>query len=87
MSTKAKRHTHKYHRIIISSTKVWACALPNCNHYMPKHMEQMVDGKNTICWSCDEVFILNESNMKDKPVCDECSGLNKITSFIGSKLS
>ena len=74
MSTKAKRHVHKYHRITLSyDTKVWACAHPTCNHYMPKHLESMVEGKASICWSCGEMFQLNPTTMKmDKPFCNDC---------------
>lgn len=80
MATKAKRHVHKYYRANMSSQKVWACALSDCNHYMPKHMEELVRGKNSICWKCGEDFILNPFHMKqDKPVCDDCAlGLSEI---------
>lgn len=73
MSTKAKRHTHKYHQIQIANTWVWACALPNCNHYMPKHMEAMVPGKNSVCWMCLKDFVLDEKTMEiQKPFCKSC---------------
>lgn len=69
-NTKAKRHVHKYNRIFMSGTPLWACALPTCNHYMPKHMEMMVEGKMSICWDCGKEFILDEENMMvDKPNC------------------
>lgn len=75
-NTKAKRHTHKYHKIEIAYQKVWACALPTCNHYMPKHMEAMVPGKASLCWECGEEIILTPQNMQsDKPVCDDCAGI------------
>lgn len=74
MATKSKRHTHKYYRASTSFGKVWACALPDCNHYMPQHMDSMVTGKNSLCWTCGEQFQLNAINMRDKqPMCDECS--------------
>ena len=73
-SVKAKRHTHKYHKIIINSRPTWACALPDCNHYMPQNMESMALGKGTICWSCGNTMILDEDAMKmDKPICFECA--------------
>lgn len=79
MSTKAKRHTHKYYKVPIAGQTVWACALPDCNHYMPKHMENLVPGKGSICWSCGDSFVLNPVNMKnDHPKCDDCSGFSKI---------
>lgn len=79
MSTKAKRHTHKYHKVNLAGQQVWACALPDCNHYMPKHMEQMVHGKATICWSCGADTILSPLNMNDeKPTCAECRGDSSI---------
>jgi len=74
MSTKAKRHTHKYHKLKLSDNTVWACALPNCNHYMPAHLTPMVPGKASICWKCSSDMILDEMNMRDdKPVCSDCN--------------
>jgi hypothetical protein len=73
MSTKSKRHTHKYYKVLAAGTKVWACALPDCMHYMPKHMEMLVNGKNSICWQCGETFVMNPLNMKeDQPRCNDC---------------
>lgn len=87
MSTKAKRHIHKYQRIEIAASKVWACALPDCNHYMPKHMESMVEGKSSYCWECNEPMILDAEAMKDdRPRCHNCrNGIKpeSITEFLG----
>lgn len=70
---KSKKHIHKYHRISLTYAKVWACALPTCYHFMPKHLETNVPGKTSICWNCGEEFILDETNMKnDKPICANC---------------
>jgi len=85
MATKARRHTHKYHKLNLSGSTVWACALPNCNHYMPAHLTPMVAGKASICWKCGADMILDDSNMKDdKPVCSEC---NTVQSSIMQKLT
>lgn len=69
-----KRHkTHKYHRIQLDFGRVWACALSDCTHYMPKHMENLVEGKQSFCWNCNEIFILDSISMKDdKPICINC---------------
>lgn len=73
MATKSKRHVHKYHKILFSFAKVWACALPDCLHYMPQHMEKMAEGKATLCWGCNEQMILTPINMTDdKPLCITC---------------
>ncbi len=73
MSTKAKRHTHKYRQVRMSGVIVWACALPNCNHYMPKHMEEMVPGKASICWGCEKQITLDERSMSySQPMCKQC---------------
>lgn len=73
-STKAKRHTHKYHKVMVSGVKLWACALPDCNHYMPHHMAALVPGKNSYCWSCGSVMQLDSDNMKlDRPICELCA--------------
>lgn len=73
MSNRAKRHAHKYHHVDTSFGRVWACALPDCNHYMPQHMKELMLGKNSLCWSCGEKFLLTPINMRnDQPVCSNC---------------
>lgn len=72
MANKSK-HIHKYHQVGKFS-KLWACALPECNHYMPKHLEDMLPGKASICWDCGDKFILDERALgMTKPVCLDCT--------------
>lgn len=69
----AKRHRHKYRKVEIAGVEVWGCALPDCNHYMPKHMENLVNGKHSTCWGCGADITLNPSNMQEKlPKCENC---------------
>lgn len=69
----SRKHVHKYHKITIGYTDVWGCALPNCTHYMPKHMESMVIGKHSLCWQCGKELIMNENTMSiDRPICPLC---------------
>lgn len=69
----SKRHIHKYHKVRVNGIEVWACALPDCNHHMPKHYEDMIPGKSSICWSCGEQMILDSDNMRlEKPSCFSC---------------
>jgi hypothetical protein len=77
-NTKSRRHIHKYYRVLLGATPVWACALPNCNHYMPEIMERMVPGKMSICHGCDEKFVLDTESMRPThPMCMECRGIDK----------
>lgn len=70
---RSKRHRHKYHYVVFGATHVWACALPDCSHYMPKHMEAMAEGKASICWQCGGEMILDKTNMKEvQPRCENC---------------
>lgn len=68
---------HKYELVKLGqSSHVWRCALPHCNHYMPKHLEEMVPGKASLCWACGAEMTLNIENMKENhPRCDECRGI------------
>lgn len=77
-NTKSKRHIHKYHKVLAGAVKVWACALPDCNHHMPPHYANMVEGKSSYCWNCGNQMILDSENMKDdKPICIGCkTGVN-----------
>jgi len=69
----AKKHIHKYHKVSIGFTKVWACAMPNCSHYMPHNMEDLVIGKSSFCWNCNGPIVLDETTMQnDKPICRTC---------------
>lgn len=85
-TSKAKRHIHKYFRLELAGSPVWACGIPTCNHHMPPHMTPLVNGRASLCWSCDEPFVLNPINMKrDKPKCDDCEGLADINEYLESK--
>lgn len=69
----SKNHIHKYRRIELAGQKVWSCALSDCTHYMPKHMEAFVEGKVSICWGCDKNLVMDIDRMKyDNPICLEC---------------
>jgi len=83
MATKAKRHIHKYHRVDLGGTEVWACALSDCNHFMPPHYTKLVEGKSSICWNCGESITLNKSNMiDDEPKCNDCRGIGAVSDFM-----
>jgi len=71
------KHTHFYGRKQIYSGKVtvWACHLPDCNHYQPVGTQiDMLIGKNSICWSCAKEFRLTRERLQyDNPCCsDKC---------------
>jgi len=71
--SQAKRHAHRYRRTYTTFGRVWSCSLPDCNHYMPRHMESMLPGKNAQCNECENIYILTHEKMKsDEPICDEC---------------
>jgi hypothetical protein len=75
----SKAHIHKYHYINIKYTSVWACALGDCTHFMPAHLETMMLGKKSLCWACNGEFYLDEDNMKNsEPICYECAHANVI---------
>lgn len=77
-----KRHRrHKYYKVEVAQNKVWACALPDCTHYLPKHMEKLANGKDSFCWGCNEHITLNPANMNDDhPQCENCKmGISPIT--------
>jgi DNA-directed RNA polymerase subunit RPC12/RpoP len=70
----SKNHIHKYHHIDITYAKVWACALGDCTHYMPAHLNSLMTGKKSHCWECNKEFFLDEENMKNpEPVCMACA--------------
>lgn len=74
MSSKNRKHVHKYRKVEISGDMIWACGAPECQHHMPHHMRNLIPGKKSICWSCGNEMILDERAMKlDMPICVECA--------------
>lgn len=68
-----KKHVHKYRKAVLYGTPTWCCSLPDCNHYMPPAMSEMVEGKNSICWGCGKTFVLDtEAMLEDRPRCYWC---------------
>lgn len=68
--TGAKRHTHKYRYL---QSQLWACALPDCTHYLPSNVSQTIVDKNSICWGCHQVMTMGSKQVRMlKPICDEC---------------
>jgi hypothetical protein len=75
----SKKHTHRYHRLDTSAGQLWACSLPDCNHFMPVHYNATLPGKYSICWGCGNPMILTTENMKDaQPQCPDCTGIADI---------
>ena len=77
----SKKHTHKYYKRGLGSQTVWACALPDCNHFMPVHLEDLVRGKRTLCWNfgkseypdCEKTTVIDDRTWRmDKPLCENC---------------
>jgi hypothetical protein len=69
----SKRHPHRYRRTFTTFGRVWSCTLPDCNHYMPRHMESLIPGKRAQCNECENTYILTHNKMAaDEPICDEC---------------
>ena len=67
------KHIHKYHKVKVNGVTVWACALPECNHHMPKHYEEMIPGKASICWDCANDMVMDETSLTEiQSICVSC---------------
>lgn len=68
------KHVHKYKKVKLGKGKdyvVYACALPDCTHYLPS---DLIVGKQSLCWRCGDKFIINERNRNlKKPHCRNCT--------------
>jgi hypothetical protein len=88
----AAKHVHMYRKVEINGVKVFACGLPECSHHMPKHYENLLLGKFSICWKCRETMKLDHDNMQfDFPWCNNCmkssiSGLSGENEVITNKV-
>jgi hypothetical protein len=80
MAGKNKRcGIHKYYRARTSIGPLWACAKSDCTHHMPRHLELLMNGKKSICWQCEEPFILTPIELElEQPTCPDCR-LNEVT--------
>jgi len=70
------KHYHKYIRVPlnkkrkIDGARVFKCITPGCTHFMA---ENLVEGRPSLCWVCDELFTMTKKAMKlKKPHCDKC---------------
>lgn len=68
------KHIHKYQfKIIGKDYRVFACALPDCTHYLA---EELVVGKESICWKCGNVCTVrkeNDGKIRHKPHHKTCN--------------
>lgn len=75
---KSSSHVHMYQRKDIgkapNSYIVYACALPNCTHYIA---EQFAMGKQSLCNKCGNEFYLDKyviQGVRVNPYCPDCRG-------------
>lgn len=62
------------HRLILLNKKTWRCTLEGCNFFVHLGLAHVLEGKNSICWSCGEQFTMTARALKDEmPKCDECT--------------
>jgi hypothetical protein len=68
---------HKYHLYSLidlsrkkdGSFRVFKCSLPGCSHYI---REDLIENKESLCWSCRGPLILVKDLISPKPVCRDC---------------
>ena len=89
----SNEHVHKYQLITLGGTRVvkkdgqkhiekcsgyivFKCMIPNCTHFISK---DLVIGRKSICWKCNEPVVLNTENTRlKKPTHVECRKLREI---------
>lgn len=75
-----RKHVHKYRLVEFGiNDKVWACGLPDCSHYLPRHLAKMIEGRASECWDCESHTIMSVDRMKfaianndSKILCQDC---------------
>lgn len=69
------KHVHKFIRIGLknNTSMIWKCALSDCTWFVHLGLAHLMLGKPSICWGCDEMFIMDEASMRDDmPKCVDC---------------
>ena len=76
-----EKHIHKFRRLKYKSgNSIFFCALPDCNQ---KINISLALGKRSICWRCEEPFIMSEYSLRlAKPHCSNCHKTKKEIGWI-----
>jgi hypothetical protein len=71
MTEAKEKHIHKLKRVTYKSgNSIFFCTLPDCPY---KSKTELVLGKRSICWRCNEPFIMNDYSLRlAKPHCENC---------------
>lgn len=70
-------HIHQYKRIKIGKKKdyvVYRCMRSGCSHYIAA---AFIEGKQSVCWSCDSPFTITHKLLRIKPLCEDCKEMRK----------
>jgi hypothetical protein len=71
-----KNHIHKYQRAKLGSKYIiYKCTLPDCSHFIRK---ELVPGRRSICWYCNEPFILTKASLRLKSPNCGCRKSNRV---------
>lgn len=77
MGRPSKKHIHKYRKVKPNKNNpdwvIYKCDLPGCTHYI--HGEILILGKQSICFLCEQPFIMNVRSLRVKPECNVCLGI------------
>jgi len=61
------------HLLLLVNKKTWKCNLEGCGFFVHLGLAHILIGKQAICWSCEERFVVSEDSLKEeKPRCNEC---------------
>lgn len=66
------RHVHKFTKKFLGKGKTWPvyqCVKDGCATY---YAENLVVGKECVCWRCGEVFTMTPKTLIKKPHCPIC---------------
>lgn len=72
--TKRTKHTHRYAYQRLSKFNTgWRCMKDYCDHFLPRNVEDTIEGRMSECWGCSEDFKLDEEAIKmEMPYCPVC---------------
>ena len=67
------QHTHRFVKVNGKRIKFWRCSLDGCRFLVYHATEEILLGRNSVCWDCGREFSMTDKNLTEEfPICVLC---------------